>query len=117
SWYNHTTTMMSFSKQELTGIGITLAVVVLLFIGARWYTNEPTLTPTDTDRDTVVLPEEGTDLQSVINAMLPGLSRDGKVEELIIQDLEDGEGGTVEKGDTVSVHYVGMLQNGTEFDN
>jgi peptidylprolyl isomerase len=36
---------------------------------------------------------------------------------LIINDVVEGVGAIVETGDTVSVHYVGTLQNGQEFDS
>ncbi|MCA9355820.1 FKBP-type peptidyl-prolyl cis-trans isomerase [Candidatus Kaiserbacteria bacterium] len=36
---------------------------------------------------------------------------------MVIDDVKLGVGDEVKKGDTVSVHYVGTLQNGQEFDN
>ena len=36
---------------------------------------------------------------------------------LQIEELEAGAGDTPQPGDTVSVHYVGMLEDGTEFDS
>lgn len=36
---------------------------------------------------------------------------------LIIQDITVGSGKTAENGDTLSANYVGMLENGTVFDN
>jgi peptidylprolyl isomerase len=37
--------------------------------------------------------------------------------ELVIDTLEEGDGATVSEGDNVSVHYLGVLADGTEFDN
>ena len=34
-----------------------------------------------------------------------------------IEILNEGTGAVVKKGDTVSVHYVGVLENGTKFDS
>jgi len=34
-----------------------------------------------------------------------------------IEILKDGTGAIAKKGDTVSVHYVGVLENGTKFDS
>ncbi|MDO8443869.1 MAG: FKBP-type peptidyl-prolyl cis-trans isomerase [Candidatus Azambacteria bacterium] len=34
-----------------------------------------------------------------------------------IEILKEGAGAVAKKGDTVSVHYIGMLENGTKFDS
>jgi FKBP-type peptidyl-prolyl cis-trans isomerase len=39
------------------------------------------------------------------------------VGELVVEDLTVGTGPLAETGDTVNVHYVGRLENGSEFDN
>jgi len=41
----------------------------------------------------------------------------GSVKDLIIDDIIEGEGDEVEEGDTVTVHYIGTLQDGQQFDN
>lgn len=40
-----------------------------------------------------------------------------RVTKLVVTDIVIGEGEEVEQGDEVSVHYIGTLQNGQEFDN
>jgi FKBP-type peptidyl-prolyl cis-trans isomerase len=37
--------------------------------------------------------------------------------ELIIEDIQAGEGAVAQAGQTVSVHYTGWLENGTKFDS
>ena len=37
--------------------------------------------------------------------------------DLVIEDVVVGDGPVAEVGDSVAVHYVGTLTNGTEFDN
>lgn len=39
------------------------------------------------------------------------------VQELVIEDLVQGEGPVVKNGDTVQVHYTGWLTNGNKFDS
>ncbi len=41
----------------------------------------------------------------------------GKFERMVIDDIKVGVGAEVKAGDVVSVHYVGTLQNGQEFDS
>ena len=50
-------------------------------------------------------------------AYLEATNNNGKVERMVIEDVRMGDGDTVKAGDTVAVHYVGTLQDGTEFDN
>jgi len=38
-------------------------------------------------------------------------------QDMVIDDIKVGTGGEVKDGDTVSVHYVGTLQDGQEFDS
>ncbi len=37
--------------------------------------------------------------------------------ELIIEDLHQGDGKTLVKGALITTHYTGWLENGTEFDS
>lgn len=41
----------------------------------------------------------------------------GNITRMVIDDIKFGTGEAVQEGDVVSVHYVGTLQNGQEFDN
>ncbi len=52
-----------------------------------------------------------------VDAYLEATNDNGKVERMVIEDVKMGEGEAVKAGDTVAVHYVGTLQDGTEFDN
>lgn len=38
-------------------------------------------------------------------------------EGLVYQDIECGDGAEADSGDTISVHYTGQLEDGTEFDS
>lgn len=40
-----------------------------------------------------------------------------KKTDLKIEDIHIGTGKTVQEGDTVVVHYTGLLENGTKFDS
>lgn len=42
---------------------------------------------------------------------------DEKLQDLKIEDLVEGKGSAVKEGDTVSMHYVGTLEDGKKFDS
>lgn len=41
----------------------------------------------------------------------------GDIEKLLIEDIQVGSGSAVKSGDSVTVHYLGKLLNGTKFDS
>jgi FKBP-type peptidyl-prolyl cis-trans isomerase len=55
--------------------------------------------------------------QERANALFEATGGTSKLQKMVIEDVRIGTGDPVEKGDTVSVHYVGTLQDGFEFDN
>lgn len=50
-------------------------------------------------------------------ALAGATDKNGNINQLVVDDISIGEGSAVEVGDTVTVHYIGKLQNGQEFDN
>ena len=50
-------------------------------------------------------------------AYLQAVNKQGNFNRMVIDDIKIGTGEEVKSGETVTVHYVGTLQNGTEFDN
>ena len=65
------------------------------------------------DSDVVMVGGE----ESRVDAITGGVDSDGNLKNMVIEDVKVGEGRAVLAGDSVSVHYVGTLQDGTEFDN
>lgn len=65
----------------------------------------------------VVVGSEADNSNSLRDALLEGTTANGKVDKLIVDDVVIGNGTEAAVGDTVSVHYIGTLQNGQEFDN
>ncbi len=54
--------------------------------------------------------------QARADAYLEAADNKGNIKRMVIDDVKLGTGEGVKKGDTISVHYVGKLQNGQEFD-
>lgn len=113
-----------FSKFELIGFGVSALVMALaLYL----------LTVDTALRTTVAVPateqpaagivavtngEESRD-QARANALSSATNRlTGEITQLVMDDIVIGTGDrVVAQGDTVTVHYIGTLQTGQEFDN
>ena len=66
----------------------------------------------------VVIVSPGEDrTQARARAYQSASNQRGEIQKLVIDDVKIGTGPAVTVGDTVSVHYIGTLQDGTEFDN
>lgn len=93
-----------------TGIAIALAVVValgLLFFGPRVFapfTPGTALIPNDTASSTIETRPSSMDIPNPLPT------------ELTAADIEVGTGAEAVPGKSVTVHYVGMLPDGTVFD-
>lgn len=55
--------------------------------------------------------------QARADAYVEASDKKGNIKTMVIDDIKIGTGEAVKDGDVVSVHYVGTLQNGQEFDN
>lgn len=68
--------------------------------------------------DGIVIVSQGTDASQMrANAFLEAADKKGNIKRMVIDDIKVGTGQAVSEGDVVSVHYVGQLQNGQEFDS
>ena len=109
-----------FNKFELLGIaGSILSMALALYL-----INVETSVLTSATSGTqlaqtavVTVGGKGDDKTELRNALLEGTNKNGTVEKLIIDDVVIGGGAEAKTGDTVSVHYVGTLENGQEFDS
>lgn len=64
----------------------------------------------------VVVPQGENANQMRANAYVEAADNKGNIKRMVIDDIKIGNGEEVKEGDVVSVHYVGKLQNGQEFD-
>lgn len=112
-----------FNKYELIGAGISIACMATALFLVQLETNmalsdnfENQLAQAPQAGAVVV--GSGEDKKSErTEAYLEATNDNGKVERMVIEDVKVGDGDAVKAGDTVAVHYIGTLQDGTEFDN
>jgi FKBP-type peptidyl-prolyl cis-trans isomerase len=111
-----------FRKYELIGAGISIACMAVALYLIQVETNVA-IAPQSPQSATAVesgaiTVGNGTDsVAEQAAALKEALDSNGNLKNMVIDDIKIGEGAEVQSGDTVSVHYVGTLQDGTEFDN
>lgn len=108
------------NKYEAVGIFVCVGVMALALFLMRFDSNTELLTQIDADTQAasiVVSDEDGDSSRALSQSLASSMNASGEVEKLIIDDVLEGEGNEVKKGDTVIVNYIGTLQNGQQFDN
>lgn len=108
-----------FNKFELLGIGASILSMALALYLINIETSSLTINDSNSQLASAVVTvgNEGDNNTELRNALLKGTNQNGTVEKLIIDDVVIGGGVEAKTGDTVSVHYIGTLPNGQEFDN
>lgn len=106
-----------FSKSEIVkGLVIVGAMAVLvngIFSDDRSQKNSVS----DSDSKIVVVEQSHDVAEARTKALLEAADIKGNLKSMVIDDTKTGEGAEAKVGDQVSVHYVGTLQNGEEFDS
>jgi len=110
-----------FNKFEIVGAGVCvglMAVAIFLVQTRTDLSNLGAAQPASVvGADIVVVGESDNDRAAQRAALLEASNSAGQLTRMVIDDIKIGSGAEVKSGDTVSVHYAGRLQDGTEFDN
>lgn len=104
-----------FSKFEIIGAGFLVALMAGAIYLVQLETAMDDITPQSAAVANAGL--EVVDEAGVSAALESVMDNRGNFNRMVIDDIKIGEGAEVQTGDTVSVHYAGRLQDGTEFDN
>lgn len=100
------------NRFEAVGIFISVALMAVALFILNFDQATERFAPATESTATVLLSEDNP-YQDLFNSV----DTEGRVNKLIIDDVVVGSGEAVAEGDTVSVHYIGTLQNGQQFDN
>ncbi|MCD5380960.1 MAG: FKBP-type peptidyl-prolyl cis-trans isomerase [Candidatus Pacebacteria bacterium] len=114
-----------FSKFELVGASISVGLMAFAIylvqaesIMFRGVNVEQTSQAISSQQSGIVIVGQSANVnQARTDALLSAVDSKGNLNNMVIDDVKFGTGETVKDGDTVSVHYVGTLQDGEEFDN
>jgi FKBP-type peptidyl-prolyl cis-trans isomerase len=105
------------NKFEMIGIFGSIALMALaLFLLRVESSSVANLDVTGESQPAVAVVAESEE-DALFNALVDAVDTDGELQKMIIDDVLIGSGPAVEEGDTVTVHYIGRLQTGQEFDN
>ena len=108
------------NRFEALGIAFSIGAMALALFLLRVETTQPesvVAVEGDDQVATVVVSEQSNERDALGSALGEAVGDSGKIEKLIIDDVIVGDGAEVVRGDTISVHYVGALRNGQQFDN
>jgi hypothetical protein len=110
-----------FSKIEIAGIAVSVtAMAAALYLLT---VDSPSFLANRGGEDQMATPgaifvRDGENPEADLrDAVIGAVDGNGTVQQMIIDDVVVGTGDVVQAGDTVTVHYIGTLQNGQEFDN
>ena len=109
------------NKYEAVGIFASIAMMTLALFLLRVDTSPElaALTNTGSQVAAVAVVDETNEngQEALFGAIVDSLDEQGSLGKMIIDDVVLGSGAEAQKGDTVSVHYIGTLQSGQQFDN
>jgi len=111
------------SKFEMVGIGVSVLFMAMALYLIRVETTLFTGVNSKVQSAQVagsglVIVSEGENVnQERANALTKASDESGNLMKLVIDDIVIGTGDATKEGDTVLVHYIGTLPDGTEFDN
>lgn len=111
-----------FNKYEIFGGGISILCMATALYLTQVQTNLAVLPISsqvaNVAQSGVITVGDGKDVaKERTEALKKSVDTSGNLTNMVINDVKIGEGAEVKNGDTVSVHYIGTLQDGTEFDN
>jgi len=110
---------MRINKLEAVGIAVSVGLMVVALWLVRVESTTELLTSTGDNQlaAPVTIGKSDDQARANLEAVTSAVDENGDLKRLIIDDVIIGGGQEAKVGDTVTVHYVGRLQNGQEFDN
>ncbi len=107
------------NKIEVIGLSASVIFMVLALFLIQNKTNllGGSQSAQTSGNDVIIVGKEGNINSNRERALFEASDGKSSLNKLVIEDIKEGTGEPAKVGDIVTVHYVGTLQDGTEFDN
>ena len=109
------------NKFEALGIFVSIAFMVLALFLLRVETTPERLTSSmsmENQQAAIIVADDANNKDlAMAQALGESINRNGSFEKMVIDDVIIGDSEPAAIGDTVTVDYIGTLQNGQQFDN
>ncbi len=109
--------MKPLTESESIALVFALIVIAMTFFGLVGNPFAPRDSAVVESNAAPVTIDSRKDPEAAARALLAASDETGNVTELLIEDSKVGTGPEVKNGDTISVHYMGALKDGTRFDD
>lgn len=109
--------MNPLTKFETIGMFVAVAVMALALAAIRFNADTFAVVSPEPEEQVASLVTVSDDMNTIAQEITDNVSLTGTLTKLVIDDVRIGTGRQVATGDTVSVHYVGTLRDGTKFDD
>lgn len=108
--------MSPLSKFETIGIFASVAIMAVALAILRFESDTFALSGSQgVDQKATIVAANDTD--TLRKDITDNVSADGTLTGLVVNEIKTGRGESVQDGDIVTVHYIGTLRDGTQFDN
>lgn len=111
--------MSPLNKYEAVGIFVSVAIMAVALAILRFESNTfAGITETKgTDQVATVVATRDTEENALRENIENSVNAKGMLTDLVIDDVRIGSGVGAVVGDSVTVHYIGTLRDGTQFDS
>jgi FKBP-type peptidyl-prolyl cis-trans isomerase len=105
------------NKFEIIGVFACIAIMAVAVFLLRLQSTGELFASLDSHPQTASVVNGADDSAALQKTLAQSMGITGDLKKLVMDDIVLGEGEEVKAGDTVTVNYIGTLEDGSQFDN